>query len=62
MFNGHWPVVVVLVVLVVTVIGIDVVSHSLDVVIKATIVGNSGIAQAYLYCVFNDCCLKQGSE
>ena len=35
MFNGHWPVVVVLVILVVTVIGIDVVSHSLDVVITA---------------------------
>ena len=38
MFNGHWPVVVVLVVLVVTVmfdIGINVVSHSLDVVITA---------------------------
>ena len=29
---------------------------------KATIVGNSRIAQAYLYCVFNDCCLKRGSE
>ena len=29
---------------------------------KATIVGNSGIVQAYLYCVFNDCCLKRGSE
>ena len=29
---------------------------------KATIVGNSGIVQAYLYCVFETSCLKQGVE